>query len=123
MLEVDGLIIPPAGETEECDRWGNLRGEPYQLIDERHGDFFIRIMIYRRGEAFYYGYQLRVGTMIRQRAANMGGEAYRTPAMARMAASIEIEALCGTNKNVKKLFTDFTRIRYNQGSLFEYPPG
>jgi hypothetical protein len=60
-----------------------------------------------------------MGTMIRERAANIRSEVFGTADAARTAASREIEALCGTNKNVKKLFVDFGKIRYNQGMLFE----
>jgi hypothetical protein len=112
------VIIPgeaPAG----CDAWGNIRGEPCGTVDERHGDNFIRVLIYKREEGFYYGFQLKVGTMIREQATNIHGEAFGTADTARAAAGREIEALCGTNKNVKKLFVDFGKIRYNQGMLFE----
>jgi hypothetical protein len=111
-------VIPPAEEDGAVDRWGNLRGDPQRVIDERHGDYFIKVMIYRYRDFFYYGYQLKVGTMIRQRAANVSGQVFKTPETARMAASLEIEKACAENKNVRKLFADFTMIRYSQGSLF-----
>jgi hypothetical protein len=56
--------------------------------------------------------------MICQKTANTAGEVFGAVETARTAASAEIERLCGTNKNVKKLFADFTRIRYSQRGLF-----
>jgi hypothetical protein len=111
-------VIPLAGEREGTDRWGNFRGDPFLIIEERHGGNFIKIMVYRAGNTYYYGYQVKMGGMIRQQAANAAGEAFSTPDLARMAASQHIEKLCGTNRNTRKLFVDFTRIRYSQGTLF-----
>jgi hypothetical protein len=112
--------VPPAGESVAVDRWGNYRGDPKRIIEERHGDDFIRISIYWAADGvFRYGFQVKVGTMIRQKAANAAGDAFSTVELARMAASVEIEGLCGTNKNVKRAFADFTQIRYSQRGLFE----
>jgi hypothetical protein len=48
---------------------------------------------------FYYGFQVKIGTTIRQEAANINGRVFKTSEAARSAASIEIEKECGRNKN------------------------
>jgi hypothetical protein len=100
------------------DTWGNLRGEPHNVIEETIGDNFIKIFIYRVDAAYCYGFQLKVGTLIRQKAANINAATYKTGRAAREAAGKEIEAVCAGNKNSKKFFTDFTKIRYTEYDLF-----
>ena len=102
----------------DYDTWGNLRGEPCFLIEEAQGNNFIHISIYRVGELFAYGFQLRVGTVIRQKMANIGGAVYKTENAAREAAGKEVEAVCATNKNSKKYFAEFQKIRYTDYDLF-----
>jgi hypothetical protein len=112
------VLIVLAEQKGNCDIWGNLRDKPLQIVEERHGDNFINIFIYEYEYHFYYGYQLRIGTMIRQKLANMKDKNYSSSDIARIHASAEINALCDSNKNVKKLFVDFIKIRYNQSELF-----
>jgi hypothetical protein len=102
----------------EHDTWGNLRGEPYKLIEETHRENTVKVFIYRADMLFYYGYQLKVGTLLRQRAANIGAPAYKTEGAAREAAGKEIKIICDGNKNSKKYFEDFTQIRYSEYDLF-----
>ncbi|GHV90431.1 hypothetical protein AGMMS50268_09340 [Spirochaetia bacterium] len=111
--------IPEAPMHSACDVWGNIRLEPSYIVEERHGDYFCNILVYCVDGLFYYGFQLKIGTTIRQAAANINGRAFTSSNAARSAASIEIEAECNKNKNTKKFFAEFTIIRYNQGSLFE----
>jgi len=112
-------LVPPAPPNAVCDAWGNIKGEPAGSIEERHCEHYVKIFIYSVDGRFYYGYQIKVGTMIRQKAANINDRNFPTAELARSSASVEIERVCSTNKNVNKLFADFIRIRYNQGSLFE----
>jgi hypothetical protein len=114
----DTVLIIPIERKEDCDIWGNLRNNPARIIEERHGDNFINLFIYEYEHHFYYGYQLKVGTMIRQKLANVKDKNYPGSDIARVYASAEIKTLCDTNKNVRKLFEDFTKIRYNQPELF-----
>jgi hypothetical protein len=114
----DIFLTLPIGRQEYCDVWGNLRNNPIQIIEEHHGDNFIKIFIYEYEHHFYYGYQLKVGTMIRQKLANVKDENYTSIDNIARAASAKIKTLCDTNKNVRKLFEDFTKIRYNQPELF-----
>ena len=112
-------LVPAEPPNAMCDAWGNIRGEPAGSTEERHGDYYVKIFIYGVDGRFYYGYQIKIGTMIRQKTANIKDRSFSTAELARSSASVEIERVCGTNKNVNKLFADFIRIRYNQGSLFE----
>jgi len=109
-------------EKESCmsdyDTWGNLRGEPVRIIDEAHGSNFVKVFIYKTGDLFAYGFQLRVGTVIRQKAANIGGATFNSEGAAREAAGVEIAAICATNKNSKKYFAEFAKVRYNNYDLF-----
>ena len=100
------------------DTWGNLRGEPLQHIEEAQGDNFIKVSIFQVGDLFAYGFQLKVGTVIRQQVANIGGAIYKSAGAAREAAGREVEAICAANKNSKKYFADFQNIRYNNYDLF-----
>ena len=104
--------------SENFDTWGNLRGDPQRLIEEAQGDNFIKVSIFKVGELFAYGYQLKVGTVIRQKAANIGGAVFKTEGSAREAAGKDIEAVCASNKNSKRYFADFQKIRYTDLELF-----
>jgi hypothetical protein len=103
---------------QNLDTWGNMRGEPQKLIEETHGDNFVKISIYDAGGLYCYGYQLKMGTVLRQKAANIGAAMYKTPEAARDAAGNEIAGICAGNKNSKRMFADFINIRYNQADLF-----
>lgn len=102
----------------EHDAWGNLRGDPLKVIEETRGENVIKVFIYQADARFYFGYQLKVGTLLRQRVANIGAVAYKTEVAAREAAGKEIEIMCGGNKNSKKYFEEFTKIRYTEYDLF-----
>jgi hypothetical protein len=104
--------------SDNFDTWGNLRGEPFQTIKEAHGNNFVNISIYKVNDFFAYGIQLKMGTVIRQRKANIGGAVYRTEGAARTAAGEEAAAICATNKNSRKYFTEFQKICYAGYELF-----
>jgi hypothetical protein len=102
------------------DVWGNLRGEPCRIIEEAHGSNYIKILIYKADIFFAYGFQMRVGSIMRQKAANISGAIYLTAARAKEAAGNEIESICKTNRNSKKYFEEFSsKIRYTVSELFE----
>jgi hypothetical protein len=103
---------------ENFDTWGNLRGDPLKVIEEAHDGNTVKVLIYRVDDTFCYGYQLKMGTLIRQKAANIGEAIHKDEAAARKAAGNEIAAICETNKNSKKFFADFEKIHYNQYDLF-----
>ena len=110
------LLEPP---HEACDAWGCIRNEPVGIISERIFEDYVKIFIYCVDAKYYYGYHIKIGTMLRQKAANINDRSFGNADIARAAASIEIEGVCNTNRSVKAVFADFIRIRYNQGSLFE----
>jgi hypothetical protein len=112
-------LIPAAPPDSSTDAWGNIRGAPIGGIEECHGDWFVKISVCCVDGRYYYGYQLKVGTKIKKKAANINDRSFTTAELARSSASIESERVCGRNKNVNKLLADFIRRRYNQGSLFE----
>jgi hypothetical protein len=112
-------LIPPAPPSGSCDAWGNIRGEPDGTAEERHGEDSVKITVHYTDGRWFYGYQIKIGTMIKQKAANVKDHPFSSADFARSAASIEVERVCNTNKNVKRIFAEFIRIRYNQGSLFE----
>jgi hypothetical protein len=104
--------------NDNFDTWGNLRGDPVLVIDESHDNNFVKISIYKFGDLFTYGFQLKVGTVIRQRVANIGGAVFNSEGSAREAAGKEVGEICATNKNSKKYFAGFSKIRYNDYDLF-----
>ena len=103
---------------DNFNTWGNLRGDPALVIDEAHDSNFVKISIYNVDGLFAYGFQLKMGTIIRQKTANIGGAIYKSEGAAREAAGKEVEAICATNKNSKKYFAEFQKIRYNDYDLF-----
>jgi len=111
-------LIPHAPSNESCDTWGNIQGEPFCVIEERHGDWFVKIFIHHVESRYYYGYQINIKTMVRQKTASVNDRSFDSADYTRSLASIEVERICNENKNVKKIFADFIQIRYNQGSLF-----
>ena len=112
-------LAPPEPPHEACDAWGCIRNEPVGTISEHIFEDYVKIYIYCVDSKYYYGYHIKIGTMLRQKAASINDRSFGNADHARAAASIEIESVCNTNKNVKSAFADFIRIRYNQGSLFE----
>jgi len=111
-------LIPKMPKGETCDTWGNIQGEPFCVIEERHGDWFVKIFVHRVENRYYYGYQINIKTMVRQKTASVNDRSFDSADYARSSASVEVERVCNENKNVKKIFADFIQIRYNQGSLF-----
>ena len=104
--------------ADNFDTWGNLRGEPFLTIEEAHAANYVNIYIYKVDELFAYGYQLKVGTILRQKKANISGAIYKTDGAAREAAGNEVSAICATNKNSKKYFAEFQKIKYTDYDLF-----
>jgi hypothetical protein len=98
--------------------WGNIHGEPFNLIEEAHDNNYVKISIYKTNDLFAYGFQLKMGTVIRQKVANIGGAVYKTMGAAREAAGKEVAAVCATNKNSKKYFLEFKNICYIDYDLF-----
>jgi hypothetical protein len=99
--------------------FGNLTGAPIASIEENRGDNFAKIFLYEDAGGYIYGYQAKIGKVIRQKSANIADERFHTREAARTAAEKEIEKLCSSaNKNTRNLFADFNVIRRNQPELF-----
>ncbi|GHU35006.1 hypothetical protein FACS1894172_16120 [Spirochaetia bacterium] len=102
----------------DVDTWGNLRGDPVKTIQETHDNDFIEVIIYKGDKLFYYGYSLRLGTLILRKAANIKNESYLTAEAARSHACKEIQEVCTRSRNAQKAIVNFTRIWVQQGELF-----
>ncbi len=111
---------PPEGEAGagDYDQWGNIKSAPAQIIEENHGENFVKIFLYRREDSWFFGFQLKIEKTVRQKRANMADPPHRTAESARLAARGIIIDICRKNHGIKRLFADFTVIRYNQPELF-----
>lgn len=115
-------------ETEYYDQWGNLKGTPAKTIEENHAENFVKIFIYQyssintvinhRQADFYFGFQLRIGKLVRQKQANIADSPCRSIESARIDARNMIIDICKKNRAIKKIFADFTMIGYDQLELF-----
>jgi hypothetical protein len=120
-----GIFTPAAApgmigqsRPESLDQWGNLRLQEEKVIEEIHGQNFIRIFIYKYNEQFFYGFQIKIGKLVRQKKANINDPPMQSTEAAREAARKQIIGICKTGHAIKKLFNDFTVIQYNQPELF-----
>jgi len=105
-------------ESEFYDQWGNLKGTPLKVIEEKHGENVVKIFIYEYDAGFFFGFQMKIDKTIRQKRANIGDRPMRGVDEARSAAQKMIIDICKKNKVVKRTFAEFTIIRYNQPELF-----
>lgn len=103
---------------DKIDIWGNLHASPTLAIEERHDGNFIRIQIYETGGVFLFGYQLKLGGVVKQKAPNTADAAFETADAARTAARKEIQLIGNANRSVRKIFAGFNKIRYNEQELF-----
>jgi hypothetical protein len=112
------VLVSPVGGNSSCDAWGNIRAAPVKTIEESHDDNFVRVFVYEIDGAFYSGWQMKVGKMIRQKAANINDRNFNTKDLARIYGCMEVETACASNKNTRKLFSEFKRIASAQLELF-----
>jgi hypothetical protein len=101
------------------DIYGNFRAVPEQIIEERHNGDFIKISIYKNESGFYYGYQIKIAAMVKQKTANIKEKTYRSADAACMYAVLEIERICMAHRTVRKVYVNFTKIRHSQRELFD----
>jgi hypothetical protein len=113
---------PPAmigqSRPDTLDQWGNLRLQAEKVIEETHGQNFIKILIYKYNEQYFYGFQIKIEKLVRQKKANIGDPPLQSTEAARAAAREQIIGICKAGHAIKKAFNDFTVIRYNQPELF-----
>jgi hypothetical protein len=117
-LETGLFSGPPAGGTGDYDAWGNIRLQAQKVIEENHGQNFIKILIYQYNKQFFYSFQVKIEKLVRQKRANIGDPPLESTEAARAAARDQIIKICKAGHAIKKAFNDFTVIRYNQPELF-----
>lgn len=110
---------PPVSmpESEYYDQWGNLK-TPLKVIEETHGENFIKIFVYQYQADYFFGYQIKIDGIIRQKKANIKGLPMRDADEARESARKMIVDICNKKKVTKRIFAEFTIIKYNQPELF-----
>jgi hypothetical protein len=114
-LVFNAVSIPEAAR-QLCDIWGNFIN-PVKIIEQNHGNNFIKIFIYGFESRFYFGYQLKLEKLIREKKANVSDVFYDTEEKARKAARNELTSLT-TETKLRKVFIEFDKICYNQPELF-----
>jgi hypothetical protein len=132
ILNIDTTDTPPADTGlftaaggmigQSCpnglDQWGNLRLQAEKIIEENHGQNFIKIFIYKYNDQYFYGFQVKIEKLIRQKKANINDPPLQSTDGARAAAREQIIRICKTGHAIKRAFNDFTVICYNQPKLF-----
>jgi hypothetical protein len=118
-----GLFTAPPGMIGQSrpgglDQWGNLRLQAEKVIEENHGRNFIKIFIYKYNNQNFYGFQVKIEKLIRQKKANVNDPPLRSTEDARAAAREQIIGICKTGHAIKRAFNDFTVICYNQPESF-----
>jgi hypothetical protein len=106
------------GRPDILDQWGNIRLKAEKVIEETHGQNFIKIFIYKYNGQFFYGFQIKIEKLVRQKKANISDPPLQSTEEARAAAREQIIEICKSGHAIKKAFNDFTVIRYNQPELF-----
>lgn len=110
--EVLPPVLPAVANSEI------IKTKPIKIIEENHKKNYVKISIYEISGGFYFGYQLKVDRIVRQKCPTMNDTARTSAEEARLAARDEIKDLCGHNRFIREIFEDFTMIKYNQGELF-----
>jgi hypothetical protein len=113
---VFNAVSIPESARPLCDIWGNFNS-PMKTIEQNHGNNFIKVFIYSFESRFYFGYQLRLEKLIREKRANVSDIFYGTEEGARKAARDELTSLA-TETKLRKVFITFDIICYNQPELF-----
>jgi hypothetical protein len=112
----DAVTVPESA-CNYCDTWGNFTKQPVKTIEENRDKNFIKVFIYKHEKHFYYGYQLKLEKVIRQKKANIFDPPLETEEKAMIAARKDLIALT-SEKKLNKIFISFEKICYNQPELF-----
>lgn len=113
---VFNAVSIPESARQLCDIWGNFIN-PLKTIEQNHGKNFIKVFIYGFEDHFYFGYQLKLEKLIREKKANISDIFFSTEEKARKAARNELTGLA-TETKLRKVFITFDKICYNQPELF-----
>ena len=116
--DTEGEAPPPVLPALGNRAIGKINSKPVKIIEEAHKKNYVKIFIYEVSGSFFYGYQLRVDRIIRQKKANSNETPLSSTEAARIAARDEIKRICGHSRFIRDIFEDFTMIKYNQGELF-----
>jgi len=118
-IEVDTeSAAPPVLSAMDKRASERIETEPIKIVEENHKKNYVRIFIYEVSNSFFYGYQLKVNRIIRQKKPTWADVPWMSIEAARLAAKAEIIKICKNNKMIRELFEDFTIIKYNQMELF-----
>jgi hypothetical protein len=113
---VFSAVSIPESARQLCDIWGNFIN-PLKTIEQNHGNNFIKVFIYGFENRFYFGYQLKLEKLIKEKKANVSDISYDTEEKAQKAAKDELTSLA-TETKLRKVFIMFDKICYNQPELF-----
>lgn len=114
----DKLEIPEYARPF-CDNWGNIKTAERKVIEESHGADFVNVYIFQLETGFYFGYQLKIKTIVLQKEANIKDAPAETEQEARLAARKELFSIISKqSKKLLEVFLHFDRICYNQPELF-----
>jgi hypothetical protein len=113
---VFNAVSIPESARPLCDIWGNFIN-PLKTIEQNNGNNFIKIFIYAYEGCFYFGYQLKLKKLIREKRANISDIPIDTEEKARKAAKNELTNIV-TEEKLQKVFISFDKICYNQPELF-----
>jgi hypothetical protein len=113
---IESAKIPEYAQPH-CDSWGNIKKEPLKVLEETHGQDFIKIFVYQIETGFFFGYQLKLKKLIIQKQANIKDTPLEGEGPAIKAARKELTDLASENRLIKT-FIMFDTICYNQPELF-----
>ncbi len=90
-----------------------------EIFEESHGADFVNVHIFQLESGFYFGYQLKIKTLILQKNANIKDVPAETEQAARSAVRKELFSIISKqSKKLLETFLSFDRICYNQPELF-----
>ena len=104
-------------DNTNCDAWGNIKLQP-ETIAERHGDNFVSIAIYKIDSNYYFGYQIKLVSVLVNKAGNISGKKYQSADAARLAACLEMRNIIQKNRAARKAVSDFKIVVPEQLELF-----
>jgi hypothetical protein len=114
---VFNAVSIPESARQFCDIWGNFIN-PIKTIEQNHTNNFIKVFIYGFESRFYFGYQLKIKKVIREKRANIADVPIDTEEKARKAARDELTTIVREEK-LQKVFITFDKMCYNQPELFD----
>ena len=120
-----GLFTAPAAETGggDYDTWGNIRLEPVKTVNEAHGENCIRLFVYQYTGAFYFGFQIKIDRLVRQKRANVKDVPHNSIEGARAAARNMIIGICKENHAIKNCLRILPLLNMTSRNYSKTRPG